>query len=269
MDYTGENNDRWDIWIPETGGNADRVDDSARDAMKELAGLVSVTDRRDYTITEYVNDITRENEEVLAELNLRGKITTAYTYGYNGESVNLATGLQYLRARYYNPQIGSFLTEDTYAGQLSNPLTLNRYDYVSNNPVNYIDPSGHFGLKGLINGAKQLASDVWDGVTGFVEEAGNAIGNGISALEKGLSAIGNAYMQGQQMIQQNQRIEQQAVSNLLGGNSSQSSQNRLKQALNDKKPLVKPEPEEKDKRLLQMCWVSELVLLQEYMQLRR
>ena len=220
MDYTGENNDRWDIWIPETGGNANNVDDSAKDAMKELARLVSVRDRRDYTITEYVNDVTRENEEVLAELNPRGKVTTAYTYGYNresadvngdtqyylydgkgnvdrissewgrvketynydpygnltygipdtvnyygynGESSNLATGLQYLRARYYNPQTGSFLTEDTYAGQISNPLTLNRYDYVSNNPVNYIDPSGHSGIGKFI-------SDAWNGFTGFVSD---------------------------------------------------------------------------------------------------
>ena len=38
---------------------------------------------------------------------------------------------------------GSFLSEDTYAGNATEPLSLNRYAYVSNNPVNYRDPSGH------------------------------------------------------------------------------------------------------------------------------
>ena len=40
-------------------------------------------------------------------------------------------------------QNGCFLSEDTVAGDQINPLSLNRYAYVSNNPVNYADPSGH------------------------------------------------------------------------------------------------------------------------------
>ncbi|NUU62890.1 hypothetical protein HPT30_21305 [Paenibacillus sp. JW14] len=33
------------------------------------------------------------------------------------------TGLYYLRARYYDPSIGQFLNEDTYKGQIDNPLS--------------------------------------------------------------------------------------------------------------------------------------------------
>ena len=64
-------------------------------------------------------------------------------YGYNAESYNPMLELQYLRARYYDVERGNFLTEDTYLGDISDPLTLNRYNYVVSNPLNYIDPSGH------------------------------------------------------------------------------------------------------------------------------
>ena len=64
-------------------------------------------------------------------------------YGYNGERYDPLTGLQYLRARYYAPQNGSFTTQDSFAGLLTDALSQNRYTYVENNPINYIDPTGH------------------------------------------------------------------------------------------------------------------------------
>lgn len=71
--------------------------------------------------------------------------STAHTdfYGYNAESYNPNTGLEYLRARYYNPNKGRFFQEDTYLGNIINPLTLNRYAYVVNSPMNNVDPSGY------------------------------------------------------------------------------------------------------------------------------
>ena len=54
------------------------------------------------------------------------------------------TGLYYLQARYYDPSIGRFLNEDTYEGQIDNPLSQNLYTYVSNNPLIYSDPTGHY-----------------------------------------------------------------------------------------------------------------------------
>ncbi|WP_228062250.1 MULTISPECIES: RHS repeat-associated core domain-containing protein, partial [unclassified Streptococcus] len=68
---------------------------------------------------------------------------TGNPYAYNGEARD-STGLDYLRARYYDSQAGTFLTEDSYQGELDDPLSQNRYAYVQNNPVNYTDPSGHF-----------------------------------------------------------------------------------------------------------------------------
>nr|WP_280530945.1 RHS repeat-associated core domain-containing protein [Paenibacillus alvei] len=53
-------------------------------------------------------------------------------FRYSGEYWDAATNLQYLRARWYDPSVGRFINEDTYEGELGNPLTLNLYTYVQN-----------------------------------------------------------------------------------------------------------------------------------------
>ena len=63
------------------------------------------------------------------------------SYQFTGEARD-ANGLIYLRARYYNPGDGRFLSRDTWAGNYNRPLSLNRWGYVEGNPVNYIDPTG-------------------------------------------------------------------------------------------------------------------------------
>ncbi|HFR3227472.1 TPA: RHS repeat-associated core domain-containing protein [Streptococcus suis] len=68
--------------------------------------------------------------------------TTGNPFAYNGEARDV-TGLDYLRARYYDSQAGTFLTADSYPGSQTDPLSQNLYAYVQNNPANYTDPSGH------------------------------------------------------------------------------------------------------------------------------
>ncbi|HEM5251608.1 TPA: RHS repeat-associated core domain-containing protein, partial [Streptococcus suis] len=68
--------------------------------------------------------------------------TTGNPFAYNGEARDV-TGLDYLRARYYDNQAGTFLTADSYPGSQTDPLSQNLYAYVQNSPANYTDPSGH------------------------------------------------------------------------------------------------------------------------------
>lgn len=83
-------------------------------------------------------------------------------YAYNGENYNPGTGLEYLCSRYYDTSKGRFITEDTYLGDIYDPLTLNRYAYAKNNPVNYIDPSGH------VASASRFAMSTLDGGSGKI-----------------------------------------------------------------------------------------------------
>ena len=66
---------------------------------------------------------------------------------YTGGIYDQTTGLYYLNARYYDPEDGRFLTEDTYRGDTAKPETGHLYVYCANNPVNYVDPSGHIAVK--------------------------------------------------------------------------------------------------------------------------
>lgn len=49
-------------------------------------------------------------------------------------------------ARHYNPATATFTSRDTYNGRLDTPVSLNRYTYAHNNPLNLWDPNGHAPL---------------------------------------------------------------------------------------------------------------------------
>ena len=62
---------------------------------------------------------------------------------YTGGIYDVSTGLYYLNSRYYDPNDGRFITQDTYRGDEKNPNTLHLYLYCNNNPINYTDKSGN------------------------------------------------------------------------------------------------------------------------------
>lgn len=53
-------------------------------------------------------------------------------------------GLYYYGARYYDPEIGRFISPDTIIPNPTDPQSFNRYSYCLNNPLKYIDPTGHY-----------------------------------------------------------------------------------------------------------------------------
>jgi RHS repeat-associated protein len=61
---------------------------------------------------------------------------------FTGQQRDGESGLYDLRARYYLPGLGRFISRDSLVGSSANPLSLNRFSYVLNNPISLTDPSG-------------------------------------------------------------------------------------------------------------------------------
>jgi RHS repeat-associated protein len=122
---------------------------------------------RDGVLTSYLHpDVKREGifTDFLVKdhlnsnrLSLRfGGTTTPLAYGptgqpktpslaikaYINERFDPETGLQYLHARYHDPNLGRFLTPDTWDPILAG-VDINRYAYAGNDPINASDPEGH------------------------------------------------------------------------------------------------------------------------------
>ncbi len=72
--------------------------------------------------------------------------TTPNNYLYRGEQWDPDLGMYYLRARYYNPLSGRFMSRDPWSGDQFDPKTLHKYLYVGSDPANYTDPRGRADL---------------------------------------------------------------------------------------------------------------------------
>ena len=72
-------------------------------------------------------------------------------FRYCGEYYDGETGSYYLRARYYDPVVGRFTQQDSYSGDIAQPLSLNYYAYCYNNPVQHVDRSGNVPIDTILD----------------------------------------------------------------------------------------------------------------------
>ena len=70
--------------------------------------------------------------------------STPTSLRYTGQREDASIGLYFYNARYYDPALGRFIQADTIVPEPGDPQALNRYSYAQNNPLRYIDPSGHW-----------------------------------------------------------------------------------------------------------------------------
>jgi RHS repeat-associated protein len=84
------------------------------------------------------------------------------TYRNAGHAADDAVGLIYMRARWYDPTLGRFLTLDPRLPGIWNSQDWNRYVYVRNNPVGLTDPEGQ-GIFDTVAGWAKTAYDLFNG----------------------------------------------------------------------------------------------------------
>jgi RHS repeat-associated protein len=63
-------------------------------------------------------------------------------FQFTGYQRDPATGLYYAKARFYDPEVGRFLTQDPVTGEITRPQSLNLFAYAYDNPTVYTDPDG-------------------------------------------------------------------------------------------------------------------------------
>ena len=97
-------------------------------------------------------------------------------FAYNGEYYNANTGMIYLRARFYEPEMNRFSQKDILWGDITVPNSLNSYAYVQNDPLNLIDPSGE-SLKSAWNSAKTAVKNAWTTAKTAVSNAAKSVKN--------------------------------------------------------------------------------------------
>jgi len=88
---------------------------------------------------------------------------------YTGKKHDDVTGLTYMGARYYDPEVGRFMGMDAVGFQDDSPITFNRYAYANNNPYKYKDPDGNivFLIPVVMFIAKEIAGEVFERTTGI------------------------------------------------------------------------------------------------------
>ena len=69
--------------------------------------------------------------------------TKRFTGQYHEQGLPGSEGLSFYNARWYDAQVGVFISADALVPNPGDPRTFNRYAYVSGNPLKFVDPSGH------------------------------------------------------------------------------------------------------------------------------
>lgn len=113
-----------------------------------------------------------------------GAEQTLSRIGFTGHQADTTTGLVYMKARYYDPHIGRFYSNDPIGFRADTPGLFNRYAYAYNNPYRYTDPIGMEGeeesTQSRIERERQQVNEVWNN---FWSGLGEALSSGADVVD--------------------------------------------------------------------------------------
>lgn len=163
---------------------ADVIDNQFYEADCYIRGtnLVAKYNYRNGNKSEYTYYTQNAHGDVVNLTNANGEVTKKYAYDafgvekniddadtnafrYCGEYYDIETSTIYLRARYYNPSTGRFISRDSVTGNIDDPLSLNLYAYCANNPIGYVDSNGHERI--VVSGGRSEDEELYN----FIETA--------------------------------------------------------------------------------------------------
>ena len=104
---------------------------------------------------------------------------SANKFGYTGHQMDRKTGLVYFQARYYDPEIGRFISKDPYEGEWVTPGSLHRYLYAYGNPTVYVDL---YGYSSVLNDLSYSVGIAVGGMEGLRKGVVTAVEDGAISL---------------------------------------------------------------------------------------
>jgi len=173
-----------------------------RDAMGSVIGLMDGEGNLLETF-EYdaFGNVRSAGGEALPEVNLGGDSR------FQGMWKDAGTGLYYVRARYYDPRTGRFLSRDPAEGELETPESFHPYGFANGNPYAWRDPSGLTTLAEIDTAQiveRHLQSTTNASVRGFLNSikgrifenqalsAARALPNATSFTSRGITTVPDA-----------------------------------------------------------------------------
>ena len=104
--------------------------------------VIAILDRTGYPVVQYTynawGELLSATGPMLSSLGALNPLL------YRGYVYDRETGLYYLQSRYYNPEIGRFISADNLVGSGAGFVGYNQFAYCTNNPIIYADSSGHW-----------------------------------------------------------------------------------------------------------------------------
>ncbi len=107
--------------------------------------IIAILDASGNSVVQYVYDAWGNVRSVAGTL--ASTLGTLNPLRYRGYVYDQETQLYYLQSRYYNPEIGRFLSADVFTSTGQGLLGNNMFAYCANNPVNFFDDSGGYPLQ--------------------------------------------------------------------------------------------------------------------------
>ena len=122
--------------------------------------------------------------------NTNSTIASANPFRYRGYYYDTETSWYFLNARYYSPEWRRFISpDDTSYLDSESANGLNLYCYCGNDPINFVDPSGHFAISTFLIGLAASSLVSW----GLFELFGAQIAGGIGSIAGGGAAISTGF----------------------------------------------------------------------------